>query len=59
MNDIFKEIIRDVTLTEDIREDSYNLLMKHNKVIIANHSLRVAEKAKLLAKQFGVNESLA
>ena len=59
MNDIFKEIIRDVTLTEDIREDSYNLLMKHNKVIIANHSLRVAEKAKLLAKQFGVNENLA
>lgn len=59
MNDIFKEIIRDVTPTGDIREDSHNLLMKHNKVIIANHSLRVAEKAKLLAKQFGVNESLA
>lgn len=59
MNDIFKEIIRDVTLTGDIRKDSYNLLMKHNKVIIANHSLRVAEKAKLLAKQFGVDENLA
>jgi len=58
MNDIFKEIIRDVTLTGDIREDSYNLLMKHNKVIIANHSLKVAGKAKLLAKQFGVDENL-
>lgn len=59
MNDIFKEIIRDVNLTGDIKKDSYNLLMKHNKVIIANHSLRVAEKAKFLAKQFGVNENLA
>ncbi|HCQ88585.1 MAG TPA: HAD family hydrolase [Clostridium sp.] len=59
MNDIFKKITRDVTLTGDIRKDSYNLLMKHNKIIIANHSLRVAEKAKLLAKQFGVNENLA
>lgn len=59
MNDIFKEIIRDVTLTGDIREDSHNLLMKHNKIIIDNHSLRVAEKAKLLAKQFGINENLA
>ncbi|WP_291567272.1 MULTISPECIES: bis(5'-nucleosyl)-tetraphosphatase (symmetrical) YqeK [unclassified Clostridium] len=59
MNDIFKKITRDVTLTGDIRKDSYDLLMKHNKIIIANHSLRVTEKAKLLAKQFGVNENLA
>jgi predicted HD superfamily hydrolase involved in NAD metabolism len=59
MNDIFKEKMRDVTLTGNIREDSYNLLMKYNRAIIANHSLRVAEKARFLAKQFGVDENLA
>lgn len=59
MNDIFKEITKDVTLTGDIKKDSYNLLMKYNKVVIANHSLRVAEKARFLAKQFGVDENLA
>ncbi|WP_461615205.1 bis(5'-nucleosyl)-tetraphosphatase (symmetrical) YqeK [Clostridium sp. Marseille-QA1073] len=59
MKDIFKEITKDMTLTGDIKKDSYNLLMKYNKVIIANHSLRVAEKARFLAKQFGTNENLA
>ncbi|WP_291578324.1 bis(5'-nucleosyl)-tetraphosphatase (symmetrical) YqeK [Clostridium sp. UBA6640] len=59
MNDIFKGKTRDVPLTGNIREDSYNLLMKYNRVVIANHSLKVAEKAKSLAKQFGVDENLA
>lgn len=59
MNDIFKEITKDVTLTGDIKKDSYNLLMKYNRVVIANHSLRVAEKARFLAKQFGADEDLA
>lgn len=59
MNDIFKCLTEDFVFTSDLAIDSNNFLKKHNRLRIAEHSIRVAQKAKLLAKQYGADENLA
>jgi len=59
MKDVFKQILTDFSFTNDLYDDSYNLLILHNRRIVAEHSREVAEECKRLAKRFGVNEELA
>jgi predicted HD superfamily hydrolase involved in NAD metabolism len=59
MQDVFKGILTDFWFVNDLYEDSYNLLIFHNRRIVAEHSREVAEECKRLAKRFGVNEQLA
>lgn len=59
MKYIFDNLIEGFTFTSDLEKDSYEFLIKHNRARIAEHSLRVAHKAKLLARQYGVDENLA
>lgn len=59
MNDIFYDFIGDYELTGSIELDTYNILMRNNRQIIAEHSIRVAEKACNIAKKFGVDETSA
>lgn len=56
MNNIFYDFIGDYELTGNIQLDTYNILMKNNRHIIAEHSIRVAGKAYDIAKKFGVDE---
>lgn len=59
MNYIFNNLIDGFSFTSDLAKNSYEFLIKHNRARIAEHSLRVANKAKMLARQYGVDESLA
>jgi predicted HD superfamily hydrolase involved in NAD metabolism len=59
LEDIFNCLIEDLTFTSDLVKDSNNFLIKHKKFRIAEHSLRVAQKAKTLAGQYGADEKLA
>ncbi|GKU24079.1 HDIG domain-containing protein [Clostridium folliculivorans] len=59
MEEIFGYLIKDLTFTSDLAENSNRLLIKHNRTRIAEHSQRVAKKAKILARQYGIDESLA
>lgn len=59
MEEIFYALIDNLNFTSDLAQDSNKLLLKHNRARIAEHSLRVAQKAKVLAKQYGVDERLA
>lgn len=59
MKAVFKEILSSFLFTNDLYEDSYNLLILHNRRIVAQHSREVAKECKGLAKRFGVNEELA
>lgn len=59
MKDIFNNLIEGITFTSDLAKDSNNFLIKHNRFRIGEHSLRVAQKAKILARQYGVDENLA
>jgi hypothetical protein len=47
LKDIFNCLIGDLTFTADLVKDSNNFLVKHKKFRIAEHSLRVAKKAKM------------
>lgn len=59
MNSIFKESLRDFKFSNDLCEDSYNLLMYYNCKVVAEHSKRVAEECKRLAKRFKYDEKVA
>ncbi|GFZ33818.1 HDIG domain-containing protein [Clostridium zeae] len=59
MKEIFGYLIKDLTFTSDLAENSNRLLIKYNRARIAEHSQRVAKKAKILARQYGIDESLA
>ncbi|MGH4123842.1 MAG: HD domain-containing protein [Clostridium sp.] len=59
MEEIFNSLIEDLTFTGELVTDSNRFLTKHSRFRIAEHSLRVAKKAKVLAKQYGANENLA
>lgn len=59
MNYIFNNLIDGFTFTSDLSKDSYGFLIKHNRYRIAEHSLRVAHKAKMVARKYGVDENLA
>lgn len=56
---IFNYLVEDLTFTSDLIKDSNNFLVKHNRFRIAEHSLRVAQKAKMLARQYGADENIA
>lgn len=59
MKEVFNSIIQGFEFTGDIKKDSYNLLIKHKRFIIAEHTLRVADKAVSLAEGFGISKDSA
>jgi len=59
MKEILKDIVKEFQVTGDIKKDVCNLLGEYNRNIIADHSLRVSRKAKVLARQFGGDEEFA
>jgi predicted HD superfamily hydrolase involved in NAD metabolism len=59
LNDIFKCLTEGLVFTSDLSTDSNNFLKKHNRFRIAEHSTRVAQKAKALAGHYGEDEGLA
>jgi predicted HD superfamily hydrolase involved in NAD metabolism len=59
MIEVFNSLINDFNFTGNLQKDTYNFLIKHNRYTIAEHSIRVARKSKVLAKKFGANESMA
>ena len=59
LKDIFYYLVEDLTFSSDLVKDSYNFLVRNNRFRIAEHSLRVAQKAKILARQYGADENLA
>lgn len=58
LNEIFSSMVEGFKFTGDIKKDSYNLLIKHDRFIIAEHTLRVARKAKSLAEKYGIDKDL-
>lgn len=59
MNTIFNKVLEGFTFSNDLKKDSYDFLVKHNRFRIAEHTLKVAQKARVLAKQYGEDENLA
>lgn len=59
INKSFDYVLDDFQLTKDISIDSYNLLVKHNCNIVAEHTLEVVKECRRLAKRFGINEKEA
>ena len=55
MHPALLELREQLNFTDNIFEDSINLLNKHNKVIVAEHSKCVAAEAERLANIFGEN----
>lgn len=59
MNKIFKKIIDKFDFTGDLKDDSLRLLKHYNCAKTAEHSEKVANECKVLAKEFGVDDKLA
>lgn len=59
MNEVLRDIVKKIEFSDDIRKGVQKLLLEYNRPRIAEHSLRVGDKAKALAVVFGVNEDLA
>lgn len=59
MNNIFNEFIDDYELNGNIEIDTHNILINNNRHVIAEHTIRVAEKACEIAKKFGVDGTSA
>ncbi|MTI49856.1 MAG: HD domain-containing protein [Firmicutes bacterium] len=55
----FDEIIDDLRLSGDIEKDSYNILINRGRNRTADHSSKVAEECKRLARRFGEREEIA
>lgn len=55
----FKETIEGINFTNNLREDSYNLLLKYERHIVANHSREVADECIRMARIFGEDEKKA
>lgn len=47
----------DFNFMDDLYSDSYNLLMKNNRKIVAEHSREVAIECKMLANRFKINST--
>lgn len=56
---MFGEVTKNFQFSGDIKKDSQNLLIKYQQFVTAEHSLRVAEKAKNLAIKYGIDKSSA
>ncbi len=59
MDESILNLINEFDLTGNIERDSHNFLIKHNRLRIADHSLRVGKMAKLIAQKYDVECSLA
>lgn len=59
MKEVFKRLLDGFVFTGDLHKDTYNLLILHNRQVVAEHSKAVAEKCKTLAIKFGINEEAA
>lgn len=59
MNTIFNEVFEGFVFSNDLKKDVYDFLIRHNRIRIADHTLRVAHKARALAKQYNEDEDLA
>ncbi|OPJ64025.1 bis(5'-nucleosyl)-tetraphosphatase (symmetrical) YqeK [Clostridium oryzae] len=59
MNKIFTSITSDFEFTGNVKKDSYDLLIKHGRFVIAEHTLRVVAKARSLAAKYGIDEEAA
>ncbi|URZ04355.1 HD domain-containing protein [Clostridium felsineum] len=57
MKDVFKEIKEKFYFTGNIKEDSQKLLKAYGQYLVAEHSIRVAKEARIIAKQYGENEN--
>ncbi len=56
MKEVFKRLLDEFVFTGDLHKDTYNLLILHNRKIVAEHSKSVAEECRRLAIKFGVND---
>lgn len=56
MKEVFKRLLDGFVFTGDLHKDTYNLLILHNRQIVAEHSKSVAEECRRLAIKFGVND---
>lgn len=59
MDESILNLINEFKLTGNIEKDSYKLLIKHNRLKIAEHSLKVGKMAGIIAKRYGIEETLA
>lgn len=59
MECIFNSLVDGLFFTSDLLKDSNKFLIKHNRLRIAEHSLRVAQKSKMLARLYGIDEGFA
>lgn len=59
MKEVFKRLLDGFEFIGDLHKDIYNLLILHNRQIVAEHSKEVAEECRRLAIKFGVNEEAA
>lgn len=59
MKEVFKRLLEGFVFTGDLHKDTYNLLILHNRQVVAEHSKSVAEECKTLANKFGINEEAA
>lgn len=59
MKEIFKRLLDGFVFTGDLHKDTYNLLILHNRQVVAEHSKAVGEECKTLAIKFGINEEAA
>jgi predicted HD superfamily hydrolase involved in NAD metabolism len=53
MKELLKELLGGFPFSGDLKMDSMGLLNSHNKLVVAEHTGRVAEEAKRLAGLFG------
>ncbi|PJI09560.1 MULTISPECIES: bis(5'-nucleosyl)-tetraphosphatase (symmetrical) YqeK [Clostridium] len=59
MKKIFASLINNITFTGNIKIDSQKLLKNYHQFVTAEHSLRVAKEAKVLAERYGINNEKA
>lgn len=59
LNNIFYNFIGDYEFTGDIEADTHNILIKNDRHVIAEHTIRVAKKAFEIAEEFGVDKTSA
>jgi len=59
MKDVFERLFDGYKFIGDLHKDTYDLLILHNRQVVAEHSKAVAGECKRLAIKLGVNEEAA
>lgn len=59
MNKLITNLVDGLEFFGNIERDSYNLLQKHKRHRIANHSLRVGKMAKLISQKYFLDGEIA